>query len=141
MELWVLWLVIILILVFIEAITVGLVSIWFIASAVVALIVSFFTSSFYIQFAIFAILGIILLITTRPILTKIMIPKKTKTNLDRVIGMTGIVTEEISKNNIGEVKVDGKRWSAKANENINVGEAVNIRSIDGVKLIVEKEGN
>ncbi|MBE6161508.1 MAG: NfeD family protein [Firmicutes bacterium] len=140
MELWVIWLVIIIALVFLEAITVGLVSIWFIASAVVALILSFFTSNFYIQFAVFAILGIILLITTRPILTKIMIPKKTKTNLDRVIGMTGIVTEEISKNNIGEVKVDGKRWSAKANEKINVGEAVNIRSIDGVKLIVEKEG-
>ena len=100
---------------------------------------SFIVGSFYIQFLIFGVLGIILLITTRPILTKLIHPIIAKTNLDRVIGMSGVVTEEIRKNVIGEVKVDGKKWSAIANRKIPVGEAVIIESIDGVKLVVRKE--
>ena len=140
MELWIFWLVIILFLVFLEAVTVGLVSIWFIASAVVALVMSFFTDNLYIQFATFVVLGIILLITTRPILSKLLIPKNEKTNFDRVIGMIGVVTQDIDRNKVGEVKVDGKKWSAKANSKILEGEEVIIKEIDGVKLIVEKEG-
>lgn len=141
MELWILWIIIILFLTVLEVATVGLVSIWFIASAVVSLILSFFISSFYIQFAVFVILGIILLITTRPILAKWINPKQASTNLDRVIGMTGIVTEEITKNTVGEVKVDGKKWSAISKKKIEKGQEVIIKAIDGVKLIVEKEGN
>ena len=140
MEAWIIWLIIIIALTILEIATIGLVSIWFIASGIVALILSFFVDSFYIQFAVFVVLGIILLITTRPILTRLIVPKKSKTNLDRVIGMTGIVTEEITKNEVGEVKVDGKKWSAVAKSKINVGDEVIIKDIDGVKLIVEKEG-
>lgn len=141
MDLWILWIIIILFLTILEICTVGLVSIWFIASAVVSLILSFLTDNFMIQFAVFVVLGIILLITTRPILTKLIKPKKSSTNLDRVIGMTGVVTQDILKNEVGEVKVDGKKWSAISKKEIKIGEEVIIRNIDGVKLIVEKEGN
>ena len=64
--------------------------------------------------------------------------KKVPTNLDRVIGMVGIVTEEITRFKIGEVRVDGKKWSAISEEKIKVGEKVIIEGIDGVKLIVRK---
>ncbi len=141
MDLWVVWLIIILALTIIEVCTIGLVSIWFIASGIVTLVLSFFVESFYIQFGVFVILGTILLITTRPILSKYLKPKNYKTNLDRVIGMMGIVTEEINKNTIGEVKVDGKKWSAIANEKIVKNSEVKVKAISGVKLIVEKEGN
>lgn len=141
MDLWMIWIIVILILTVLEISTVGLVSIWFIASALVSLILSFFIESFYIQFAVFVVLGIILLITTRPLLAKFIKPKKSSTNLDRVVGMTGIVTEEISKNTVGEVKVDGKKWSAISNKKIAEGQEVIIKDIQGVKLIVEKEGN
>ena len=66
-------------------------------------------------------------------------PKPIKTNLDRVVGLEGIVTEEIRKDSVGEVKVDGKRWSAIADKEIKVGSIVKILHIDGVKLKVEKE--
>ena len=78
------------------------------------------------------------MLLTRPYLVKKLAKKKVSTNLDRVIGMEGIVTEEITKFKIGEVKVDGKKWSAIASEKIKVGEEVIIDSIDGVKLIVRK---
>ena len=63
---------------------------------------------------------------------------KQKTNLDRVVDMEGIVTEKISKNNPGEVKVDGKRWTAISDKTIEEGKTVKILKIEGVKLIVEE---
>ena len=128
------WLIIILFLGFIEAITVNLVTIWFVISGIVSLILSYFI----IQFSVFVILGILLLITTRSWLNKVFKINKYKTNLDRVIGMRGIVTEKITKNSPGEVKVDGKRWMAVSDKTINVDNDVKILEIDGVKLKVEK---
>ena len=65
-----------------------------------------------------------------------------KTNFDRIIGMEAIVTEEISKNKIGEVKVDGKRWSAYSDKKIKVGSTVRVLSIEGVKLkVIEVKGD
>jgi membrane protein implicated in regulation of membrane protease activity len=132
------WLIIILFLGFIEAITVNLVTIWFVISGIVSLILSFFINDFIIQFSVFVILGILLLITTRSWLNKVFKINKYKTNLDRVIGMRGIVTEKITKNSPGEVKVDGKRWMAVSDKTINVDNDVKILEIDGVKLKVEK---
>lgn len=132
------WLIIILFLGFIEAITVNLVTIWFVISGIVSLILSFFIDDFIIQFSVFVILGILLLITTRSWLNKVFKINKYKTNLDRVIGMQGIVTEKITKNSPGEVKVGGKRWMAVSDKTINVDNDVKILEIDGVKLKVEK---
>ena len=52
--------------------------------------------------------------------------------------MEGVVTEEINKLKVGEVKVDGKRWSAISDEKIEVGTTIIVESIDGVKLVVRK---
>ncbi len=79
------------------------------------------------------------MILTRPYLLKKLHVKNTKTNLDRVVGMSGIVTEDINKDSVGKVKVDGKTWSAVANNNIKSGTKVLIESINGVKLKVKEE--
>ena len=133
------WLIIILILTFIELSTVNLVSVWFIASAILSLIVSFFCDSFLLQFAIFVLGGLVLLLITKPYLVKKLNKNDTKTNIDRIIGMQGKVTEAIHPNEIGEVYVDGKRWSAYSEEEIGVNEMVTILAINGVKLHVRKE--
>lgn len=138
MEQWVVWLALIIILTFIEITTVNLVTIWFVMSAIVSLIVSFFTDNYLIQFGIFVILGVILLITTKPLMEKTLKHKKEATNLDRVIGLEGIVTEDITKNNCGEVKVDGKKWTAYADEEIKTNETIKVLEINGVKLKVMK---
>ena len=132
------WLILVIFLGMIELITVGLVSIWFVISGIVAMILSFFIDNFVIQFGVFVILGVVLMLLTRKTLEKYF-HKPIKTNLDRVVGLEGIVTEEIRKDSVGEVKVDGKRWSAIADDEIKVGSIVKILHIDGVKLKVEKE--
>ena len=133
------WLIIIILLVIVEAITVNLTTIWFVVSGLFALIISFFNNNFLIQFAVFTIIGILLLITTRPILKKIIKEHKESTNLDRVIGMIGIVTEKITKTSTGEVKVDGKRWTAYADNEIDIWCTVKVLDINGVKIKVKKE--
>ena len=138
MEYWIIWLLVVFFLSFIEVITVNLVTIWFILSAIVSLLLSFFVSSFTIQFVVFAVLGIVLLLTTGKSLKRIFDQEKVRTNADRVIGMIGIVTQKIKKNVIGEVKVDGKTWSAISDNAIDIGEEVLVEKIDGVKLIVKK---
>ena len=133
------WLIVILVLTFIEVITINLVTIWYVASAIVALIVSFFIGDFTIQLAIFVILGTIFLFTTRKTLNKFLKEKTTKTNIDRIVGMTGIVTEDIDKNKIGAVKVDGKEWSAYADKKIEKGKNIKVLEINSTKLRVEEE--
>jgi len=132
------WLGIIIVLTLLELATVNLVTVWFIASAIISLILSLFIDSFMIQFSFFVILGVILLVTTRDHLVKLLSAKGEKTNLDRVVGMEAIVTEEISKNKPGEVKVDGKRWTAISNKKIKVDSIVKVLEIEGVKLRVEE---
>lgn len=132
------WVAIIFLLAVVEAMTVNLTTIWFVVSGLVALVLSFFIDNFIIQFGAFSIIGVILLFTTRPILTKWLNKKSEKTNLDRIIGMQGVVTEEIGLHDTGEVKVDGKRWTAYSNKNIKKNSIVKILKINGVKIEVEE---
>ena len=132
------WLEIVVFLGILEAITVNLVSIWFVISGLVSLFLSFFVDSFFIQFAVFVVLGIVLMLLTRKGLEEKLVKKRVKTNFDRVIGMKGVVTEKIDELVVGEVKVDGKKWSAISSEKLEVGDKVKILNIKGVKLEVKR---
>ena len=131
------WLIIVIILGIFEMLTTNLVSIWFVISGIITMIISLFCDNLYIQFGTFVILGVLLMPLSKKVYKKIK-KDKVKTNIDRIVGMKGIVTENITKDNIGEVKVDGKKWSAYADTDISRGEPVRILSINSVKLKVEK---
>ena len=135
----ILWLVTAIVLAIIEAATVNLVTIWFIASALVSLLLAYLEVDTSIQIAVFVLLGVVLLVLTKKPLEKLLKKTKQKTNADRVLDMTGIVTESITEDKPGEVKVDGKKWTAISTQSIKEGSKVKILRIDGVKLIVEEE--
>ena len=135
-----LWVLIIILLAIAEITTINLTTIWFVASGLVALVLSFFIDNFLIQLGVFVILGIFLLITTKSKLQSLVNEHREKTNLDRIIGMQGYVVEKITKRKNGAVKVDGKVWTAFADKTIPVDSDVKILAIEGVKLKVEKVG-
>ena len=137
MENFYIWLLLAVILGIIEISTTNLVSIWFVISSLLAMVSSLFTDNILIQIAIFVLVGVLLMPISRKLYSKIKM-NNSKTNIDRIIGMKGIVTEDIIKDNIGEVKVDGKKWSAYADTPIKRGENVTILSINSVKLKVDK---
>ena len=132
------WLIITVVLAIIEMLTVNLVSIWYIISSIFAMIISLITDNINIQVAVFVLGGTVLLILTKDAIKKIL-PEKTKTNIDRIIGMEGIVTKEITKKIPGEVKVDGKHWTAVAEEKIPIDTVVEILEINSTKLKVKKK--
>ena len=132
------WLAVILICAFLEAITVNLITIWFFASGIIALIVSIFVDSVFIQCSVFVLVGILLLITTRRPLQNMVNVHHEKTNLDRIYNMTGIVVEKIFVNRPGVVKVDGKYWTAISDSDIDVDSIVSILEINSTKLKVKK---
>ena len=131
------WLAVAVVLAILEMSTVNLVSIWYIISSIITMIVSLFTANVVIQLAVFVLGGTILLILTKDAIKK-LIPEKARTNIDRIIGMEGIVTEKITKKMPGEVKVDGKCWTAISDENIPVNSTVKILEINSTKLKVKR---
>lgn len=136
----ILWIILAVIFSVIEIFTFNMVTIWFVAGSVFALFASLVGSSTLVQVWVFAISTLLCLIFTKPFISKKLSFKKTSTNADRIIGMTGIVTEDIKSNKFsGKVKVNGQEWSAVCIDNgeKNKGDVVTVKDIQGVRLIVE----
>lgn len=136
---WFVWVIAIVAFALLEAATVNLVSVWFIGGAIAALIASLLGASVIVQIVLFVALSALLLALMRPLLRKYIMPKHTATNVDRLIGQTALVTEEISALEAGEVRIGGVLWTAKSEngEAIARGTPVRILRIEGAKLYVE----
>lgn len=132
------WIIIFLVLLFIELVTINLVSIWFAIGALASAISTCFTDNITIQIIIFIVVSVIALIITKPIVKKLRVRKIEPTNLDRIIGKEGVVTKEISKNTYGEVNVKGSIWTATSKKEIKKGASIKVLKIEGVKLLVEE---
>ena len=132
------WMIVFIVLILLELCTVNLVSIWFAVGALASFVLSFWVSDVTWQIAMFVGVSFVSLLLTKKFVNKVRGGKIEATNLDRVIGQIGVVTEEITKLEPGEVKVDGKKWSAISSKKIKVGSKVEILSIDGVKLNVKE---
>lgn len=133
------WLVLLVAFAVVEALTVGLVSVWFAAGALAALLCSFFTGNIWIQISLFLAVSLVALAILRPLARKYVLPTVVPTNADRVIGRQAVVTEEIdNRAETGAVKVLGTVWTARstAGETIPSGRSVTVDRIEGVKLFV-----
>lgn len=125
----------------IEGMTVALVSVWMAIAAVITAVIAYFGGSILVQILSFLLLSAILILATIPLSKKFYNKKMEKTNADRVIDAEAVVIERIdSIDNRGKIKVLGQIWSAscKNSVTIDIGEKVVIRSIEGVRAIVEK---
>ncbi|MBQ9960763.1 MAG: NfeD family protein [Firmicutes bacterium] len=135
----IIWLLLIIIFLAAEALTVGLVSIWFAGGALAALLLSFFDVDPLIQLFVFFAASICLLIFTRKIFVEKLKTGKENTNVDALIGEIGQVVSTINPMEIGQVKVKGQVWSALCDDQLltlEEGTYVTIKAIEGVKLIV-----
>ena len=132
------WIVAAVILIIIEALTLGLTTIWFAGGAIAAAIAAMITSSLIIQIAVFLIVSIILLFMTKPLRNKLRIGKE-KTNVEAIIGKTGFVIETISPAAFGQAKIGGIMWTSAAADPeavIESGTEITVIGVEGVKLIV-----
>lgn len=137
---WQIWLIISGVCFIAEIITVGFLVFWFGVGALIAMVVSFFTSSIIIQTTVFVISSAILLFATKPFVKKFLDVKPTNTNAFSIIGKRALVIKEInSVHSTGQIKINGEVWSAESenNETIPEGSEVEISYIKGVKAIVK----
>lgn len=125
-----------------EAATAGLVSIWFVAGSVAALLAVQVDAPLWLQIVAFLAVSIAALIATRPLARRMLDKTIVPTNADRVLRRRAKVVEEIDNENArGAVYIDGKTWSARSEdgETIPAGTMVTVIKMEGVKLFVRKE--
>jgi len=133
------WLVAMVIFIAAEAMTVTLVSIWFALGALGAILVALLGGGLMLQVTVFLALAIVLLLCLRGLVRKHFTPRLTRTNVDSIIGSTGIVVTPV--NNIaalGQVSIGGMEWSARSTNgsHIPAGATVKVDRIEGVKVFV-----
>jgi len=132
------WFGIILLAAVIEAGTMDLSSIWFSVGAFFSLMVAVFTDSIIAQSIVFIVVSILLLLILRPVFKEHMRKNEIKTNADSLVGKIAICSKAIINGERGEVKIEGKIWTAISNEDVEVDAKVTVLAIKGVKLVVRK---
>ena len=136
------WVAALVVFLIVEAVTAGLVSIWFVFGSLVALICAALGAAVWLQIFWFVIVSVATLVLTRPLVKRYVDSRSVATNADRSIGRTAVVTERIDNlAATGAVKLDGVVWTARSTNDavaIETGERVTVRAIEGVKLIVER---
>jgi len=135
------WIIILIVLIFIEIITLGLTTIWFAGGALVAFILSLLFDSLLTEIIAFLVVSMALLYFTKPVVMKYFNPQRVKTNYEGVIGKEALVITTIDNlKATGQAVVDGQEWSARSADGsvIEKGTKVIVQSISGVKLIVSK---
>lgn len=135
------WIVVFVAALIVEAASFALVSIWFAAGALGALLAAALGANLIVQLIVFAALAGILLFFTRPLLKKLFPAKFIPTNSELDIGKTAVVIEAIDgSSGKGRVRLAGVDWAAVSADGnvISEGESVVIREIRSSRVVVEK---
>ena len=135
----VVWLALIVVFLLIEASTVTLVSTWFAVGALAALIAGLLNAPVWLQVMVFVLVSAAALSALRPLVRKYVTPKITKTNVDAVVGSTGLVTVAIDNvSAVGQVKLGAMYWTARSTSGLVIpeGTLVQVDRVEGVKVFV-----
>ncbi len=125
----------------IEDCTMSLVSVWFAGGSIAAVIAKLLGADFWGQLIVFLAGAAVLLLLLRRVAFTSIRKKPTRTNLDRILGESVIVEDEVDNaKNTGGVKLGDISWRAKSEngEIIKKGERATVADIDGVKLVLRK---
>lgn len=140
MNMWaIIWLILLIGFVVLEAVTVQLLCIWFAAGSLAAMVVCLLGGQLWLQIGVFFVVSIALFALLWPLAKKHLKPKLVATNADALVGKICRVTEDIDPLEGGRVKVGDVTWSAHSEngEAIPAGSQVKILKIQGAKVFVE----
>ena len=136
------WLALLVILLLIEALTLGLTTIWFAGGALAGFILAVAQAELLTQIIVFCAVSVLLLAVLRPLAARSLNGGRVRTNAESLIGAEAVVTQAIDNlANRGQVQVQGQYWTARTESDhaaIETGKTVKIKKISGVKLIVEE---
>ena len=134
------WLGLLVLFLIVEAVcAIHLVSLWFAAGALAALLVWMLHGPLWLQIAVFLAVSCALLLSLWPLTKKYLNPKLTATNIDSVVGSTGLVTADIDNiTAAGQVKLGAMEWTARSTSGAPIpsGTKIRVDRIEGVKVFV-----
>lgn len=134
------WMIAFLVFLGIEAATVALASIWFAGGALAALAASALGMGIRAQLVVFVAVSFILLLLVRPLAAKYVNQRKTRTNVDDLVGKKAVVKERIDNvAGTGSAFLGGSTWLARAEmegQTFEPGTVVEVVEVSGVKLMV-----
>lgn len=134
------WLCLMILFLVIEAVTVGLATIWFAAGALTAIIASALGVGFLGQMVLFFVVSFLLLFFTRPIAVKYLSPDKVRTNYEDVIDKTVKITEGVDNiGGTGKALLNGQEWTVRTYTDtylLEKGDLAKVKAVEGVKLIL-----
>ena len=131
------WIFIAIVFIILELITTAFFLVWFGIGAIVAAILNYLGFDIYVQFVAFAVVSLVLILSTRRFADRITPESGKKTTAERLVGRTAKVLRQIDENTY-VVSVDGEEWSAHTNDPVNIGDAVKVVGINSIILIIEK---
>lgn len=135
----IIWLVLAAVFVAVEFATVALISLWFAAGALAALVLYLLGAALWLQILGFALVSLAMLLLARPFLRRHVDPYKVPTNVDALPGKEAVVLDAIDNlTGRGTVRLEGKIWTARSADGrpIDAGTVVRVQSIEGVKALV-----
>ncbi len=135
----IIWLVLTVLFLLAEASTVTLISLWFAAGSVTAMIAGLLGAPVWLQITLFFAVSAALLASLRGLVKKHLNPRLTATNVDAVVGARGYVTGDVDNlKATGSVKLGAMEWTARSatGEAIPAGTLVKVERIEGVKAFV-----
>ncbi len=142
-EVIIFWLVLLICCIVIEALTLGLTTIWFAGGALIAIFAALLQAPIFVQVILFFLVSLLLLFFTRPLAVKYFNRDRVKTNVESMVGRQAIVLSEIDNVQcVGRVTVGGQEWSARSCDDrvrIPDGAVVRVTAVSGVKLIVKAD--
>jgi membrane protein implicated in regulation of membrane protease activity len=123
----------------VEVATMGFWFLWLALSALLVSLLAWFdvVSALPAQVIVFGVITIFFIIFTRPLVLKFFKTNEVKSNVDALIGRTGVVTMEIAPPQAGQVNLQGQIWTARSKQKVGQDASVVIRSVEGVTLYVD----
>jgi len=140
---WIIWLGLILLFVVIEMFTLEFTFLMIAIGSLGGLIAGVFGAPWYIQIVVAAVLSLLLLLTLRPPLLRLL--KRggdpSRSNVDALLGLEGLVVDQVTSTG-GQVKLtNGDIWTARVSplteaRDLRRGERVLVTAIDGATAVV-----
>ena len=134
------WLGVVVLMLLIEAATLGLTTIWFALGALISMVLAFLNLPLAWQILLFLVISSVLLLFTRKVAVEKLKIGKTKTNAESIIGKSGFVVAPVTEEQKGQVKIEGQVWTAASSEGaeLQIDEKITVEKIEGVTLYVRR---
>ena len=134
------WLVLAAVLLVLEVFTGGFFMLPFAIGAAASAVLAFlYEESFVWQWVLFVGVSAVLLVVFRRLAHSVTVEPPERVGVDRVLGKTGIVVEELDPHSsVGRVRIDTEEWRAETADgtSLAIGECVTVSRIEGTRLIV-----